>query len=126
MQEDGARGYRRPYTAAMPRVCSIFSSRLYLHTRSVRAGAPVLICPAFSATAMSAMEGVLGFPAAVGEDGAVAVLLGEPHRPDGLGQGADLIGLDQNRIGAAGSNALLEAGGVGDEQVIPHDLHPGA
>ena len=43
------------YCAASPSSSSMRSSWLYLATRSVRLGAPVLIWPAFRATAMSAM-----------------------------------------------------------------------
>src|SRR5579859_65339 len=39
------------YRAAPPRSSSILKSSLYLATRSPRDGAPVLICPAFVATA---------------------------------------------------------------------------
>ena len=44
-----------PYTVHSPSSSSILRSWLYLATRSVRAGAPVLICPAFMPTAMSAI-----------------------------------------------------------------------
>ena len=43
------------YSATSPSSSSMRSSWLYLATRSVRLGAPVLIWPAFRATAMSAM-----------------------------------------------------------------------
>ena len=46
---------RPAYAAASPSISSMRSSWLYLATRSVRAGAPVLIWPAFVATAMSAI-----------------------------------------------------------------------
>ena len=46
---------RPRYTAESPSSSSMRSSWLYLATRSVRLGAPVLIWPAFRATAMSAM-----------------------------------------------------------------------
>ena len=43
------------YTAEAPSCSSMRRSWLYLATRSERQGAPVLICPAFVATAMSAI-----------------------------------------------------------------------
>src|SRR5262249_39895783 len=47
---------RRPmYCASSPSSSSMRSSWLYFATRSLRAGAPVLICPQFVATARSAM-----------------------------------------------------------------------
>src|SRR5690606_26224367 len=42
--------------AASPSSCSICSRRLYLAVRSERLAEPVLICPAFTATARSAMK----------------------------------------------------------------------
>ena len=42
------------YIANSPKSCSILSSLLYFATLSVLHGAPVLICPAFVATATSA------------------------------------------------------------------------
>ena len=43
------------YRAASPRFSSMRSSWLYFATRSLRAGAPVLICPLPTATARSAI-----------------------------------------------------------------------
>ena len=43
------------YTATSPSLSSILRSWLYFSTRSERQGAPVLICPALYATAISAM-----------------------------------------------------------------------
>lgn len=54
--ERGAYRPRRPRVARRPSSSSIASRRLYLQTRSLRAGAPVLICPAESPTARSAIE----------------------------------------------------------------------
>src|SRR6056297_1514191 len=51
----GARAARPRYSASSPRACSMRSSWLYLATRSLRAGAPVLIWPQLVATARSAM-----------------------------------------------------------------------
>src|SRR5205085_9711374 len=44
------------YLAASSSSSSMRSRRLYLATRSLRDGAPVLICPALTATARSAIE----------------------------------------------------------------------
>src|SRR3954465_12397110 len=44
-----------PYVARSPSCSSMRMSWLYLATRSLRAGAPVLICPQLVATAMSAI-----------------------------------------------------------------------
>ena len=44
------------YAAASPSSCSIRNNRLYLATRSERDGAPVLIWPALTATARSAID----------------------------------------------------------------------
>ena len=51
-----------PYVAVLPRIFSISNSRLYLASLSPRQGAPVLICPAFNATARSAMKESLVSP----------------------------------------------------------------
>ena len=48
-------GLHAGYSAMSPNSSSMRSSWLYLATRSVRLGAPVLIWPALRATAMSAM-----------------------------------------------------------------------
>ena len=48
--------FRLPgYFARLPSSSSMRRRRLYLATRSLRLGAPLLICPAFRATARSAM-----------------------------------------------------------------------
>ncbi len=45
------------------------------------------------------------------------------HGGKRLGQGADLVDLDQQRIGAAAFDALGQTGGVGDEKIIAHQLN---
>ena len=62
------------------------SSWLYLATRSLRAGAPVLIWPQLVATARSAMVHVLGLAAAVAHHAGVGVPCGELDGVEGLGQ----------------------------------------
>ncbi len=44
------------------------------------------------------------------------------HGRQGLGQGADLVDLDQDRVGAAGLDAVSEPGDVGDEQIVADQL----
>ena len=41
---------------------------------------------------------------------------------EGLGQRADLVDLDQDRIGDAFSDAARKAGRIGDEKVVTHEL----
>ena len=53
----------------------------------------------------------------------VAGLLGGFDGLERLGERADLVDLDQDRVGGAQLDALLEALGVGDEQVVAHQLH---
>ena len=56
-------------------------------------------------------------------DASVTGLLGSLDGLERLGERADLVDLDQNRVGGAQLDALLEALGVGDEQVVAHQLH---
>jgi hypothetical protein len=50
--------------------------------------------------------------------------LRQPDSIDGLGQRADLVDLDQDRIGNAVADPLAEALCVGDEQIVPDQLQP--
>ncbi len=68
-------------------------------------------------------EVVGGFAAAVGDDGGVAVLASESDGVEGFGEGADLVEFDQDGVGGAAIDALLEAGGVGDEEVVADELY---
>ena len=54
---------------------------------------------------MSAMVRVFGLARAVADDGGVAGALGHLDGGEGLGQRADLVDLDQDRVG----NALVDA-----------------
>ena len=56
-------------------------------------------------------------------DAGVAGLLGGLDGLERLGERTDLVDLDQDRVGGAQLDALLEALGVGDEQVVAHQLH---
>ena len=65
---------------------------------------------------------VLGLPRAVRNHRGVVRLIGHFDRCQGLGKGADLVGLDQDRVGDATRNALGQDLGVGDEQIVTHEL----
>ena len=52
--------------------------------------------------------------------------MAELHGFDRLGQAADLVDLDQDRIGNALVDPLLEPLGIGDEQVVADELDPSA
>ena len=56
-------------------------------------------------------------------DAGVTSLLGGLDGLERLGECADLVDLDQDRVGGAQLDALLEALGVSDEQVVTHQLH---
>ena len=112
------------YLAASARSASIRSSWLYLATRSVRAGAPVLIWPALVATARSAMvvsslspercEMTAVNPARCAMSMASSVSLSVP------------IWLTLIRIelpAPRSINGLAQAVGVGDQQVVADQLH---
>ena len=66
--------------------------------------------------------GVLGLAGAVAHDASVTGLLGGLDGLERLGERANLVDLDQDRAGGAQLDALLEALGVGDEQVIADKL----
>src|SRR5699024_11094623 len=54
--------------------------------------------------------GVLGLAGAVGHHGAVAVAVCQFHGVESLGEGTDLVHLDQQGVGRATVDALLQAG----------------
>ena len=56
------------------------------------------------------------------DDGGVAGALGHLDGFEGLGQRADLVDLDQDRVGDASLDAFLEDLRVGDVQVVAHQL----
>jgi len=66
---------------------------------------------------------ILGFAGAMRDHRRIAGAFGHLNRSKGFGQGADLVDLDQDRIGDALLNTLLEDLRVGDENVITDDLH---
>jgi len=61
------------------------------------------------------------FTAAVAGHDAVAVVIAHLHRVERLGDGADLVDLEQHRIGRAERHAVLQAFRVGGEEVIADD-----
>src|SRR5215831_13759338 len=65
---------------------------------------------------------VFGFPGPVRDDGGVAVAARNIDGLERLTHCADLIDLDENGVGYALLDASAEALGVGDEQVIAHEL----
>ena len=65
---------------------------------------------------------VLGLARAVRDHRGVAGALGHLDRGEGLGQGADLVDLDQDRVGDVLLDAFSQDLGVGDEQVVAHQL----
>ena len=109
--------------AAPPSSSSMRSSWLYFATRSVRLAEPVLIWPGAGGDGEIGDGRVFGLAGAVRDDDAVAGLLRHQHRVERLGDGADLIQLDQDRVGDALVDALLQDRGVGDEQVVADELH---
>ena len=99
------------------------SSWLYLAMRSERDSEPVLIWPALVPTAMSAMVESSVSPERCEIDRGVAGALGHLDRGEGLGQRADLVDLDQDRVGDAFCDAFLQDLRVGHEQVVADQLH---
>ena len=65
---------------------------------------------------------IFGFAGTMRHDGAIAGMLGKQDCVDSLGEGADLVGLDQNRIGAFLGDAALQELDIGDKQIIANQL----
>ena len=84
------------------------SSWLYFATRSVRLSEPVLIWPAVGRHGDVGDGRVFGFAGAMADDGGVVVVLGQFDGVERLGERADLVDLDEDRVGRAGINALLQ------------------
>ena len=59
----------------------------------------------------------------MGHDGGVVVLVGQLHGLECLREGADLVYFHQDGIGRAQLDACRQALLVGDEEVVPHQLH---
>ena len=84
------------------------SSWLYLATRSERAGAPVLICPTAGRHHEVRDQRVLGLPGTMRDDRSILGVCRHRHRLQGLGQGPDLVELDQDRVGDARVDAAAQ------------------
>ncbi len=67
-------------------------------------------------------EGVFGLAAAVADDRGVAEAAGQFDGVEGFGDGADLVDLNQDGVGDLLFDSLLEALGVGDEEVVADEL----
>ena len=86
------------------------SSWLYLAMRSVRLAEPVLIWPARGADGEVGDRGVFGFARAVRDDRRVAGVARHRDRVERFGDRADLVQLDEQRVGdAVGDAALRES-----------------
>ncbi len=98
------------------------SSWLYLAMRSERDIDPVLIWVADVPTAMSAMVASSVSPERCETTAAYVRLVGHVDGGEGFGQRADLVGLDENRVGDVLVDAFGENPGVRDEQVVADEL----
>src|SRR5207302_11062875 len=67
-------------------------------------------------------KGVLGLAGAVADDAGVAVAAAKLDGLEGLGDGAGLGDLDWDGVGDLLLDALLQALGVGDEEVVADEL----
>src|SRR6185437_5999920 len=68
-------------------------------------------------------SGVLGFAGSMRYDGGVAGALGHFNGIQRFGEGADLVHLDEDGVPYPAFDSLSESLGVGDEEVIPHELN---
>src|SRR5690606_28480164 len=66
---------------------------------------------------------VLRLAGAVGENNAETGLLRRLHGVQRLGQRADLVDLDQDRVTGLFINAALQAFGIRDEKIVAYQLH---
>ena len=99
------------------------SSWLYLATRSERDIDPVLICVALLATAMSAMVASSVSPERCETIAAYLAFAAMSIAAERLGQRADLVRLDEDRVGDFLGDAFGKYPGVGDEHIVAHELH---
>src|SRR5690625_4727170 len=67
--------------------------------------------------------GVFGFPGAMGDYSGVACVLGHLDGVEGFRQRADLIELNQYGVGDFFIDAFLQNFGVGNKQVVTHQLN---
>ena len=68
-------------------------------------------------------EGVFALAGTVRHDRGVTVPTAEFNRLERLGQGADLVHLDENRIGNTLLNTLAEEIDIGDEEIVTDELN---
>ena len=114
----------RPANVAFaPSSSSMRSSWLYLQMRSVRLADPVLIWPAAVPTARSAIVVSSVSPERCEMIVGVAGVTRHADRVERFGDRADLIELDQNGVRHVFVDAAAENRRVGDEDVVPDELH---
>ena len=68
---------------------------------------------------------VLGLAGAVRHHRGIAGLLRHAHGVERLAQRADLVDLDQDGVGDLLVDALLQAGDIGDEEIVADELARG-
>ena len=66
--------------------------------------------------------GIFGFSGAVGNYEAIAVFSCKLHGLKGFCEGADLIDFHENRVGCSQTDALFQPLGVGDKEIVSHQL----
>src|SRR5208282_1213814 len=66
---------------------------------------------------------ILGFAAAVADDGGVTVAASQLDGVERLRQRADLVHLDEDAVGRILGYAFPQARCVGDKEVVAHQLH---
>jgi len=88
----------------------------------VRDAEPVLIWPTPVATARSAINVSSVSAGAVRDDGGVAVAAGEINGIEGFTHRANLIQLNQDRVGNSFLYAFAEYGDVGAENIVADEL----
>lgn len=96
------------------------SSRSYVATRSERAGFDL---PDTAGNDEIGDHRVLGLSRTVRDHGSIAGPARHFDRLQRLGQGPDLVELDQDRVGDALVDAVSEHRRVGDEYVVADQLH---
>ena len=112
------------YAAAGPSSSSMRSSWLYFATRSLRAGAPVLIWPAVGRDREVGDGRVLGLAAAVRHHRRVAVAGAPARRLSSVSVSVPIwLTLIRIEFATPRVDALLQPLRVGDEQVVADELH---
>lgn len=70
-------------------------------------------------------EGILSLTGTMGDHGAPAILFGQQMGLNGLGDGADLVDLQQQAVAGLLLNGSLDTLGIGDSQIIADNLNGG-